>query len=336
MSPEQANGLPLDHRVDIYALGVILYELLTGRVPFEGESFMAVLSKHATQPVPPLSEACKGLKVSKELESVVTLALCKDREKRFREMGAMAEALERAPEMPSSVPRDSLVSVTRAVSPVQAALSAPLSPLPPVPPAAPAVDRHPSVEEDIRRLRRRPGTQRMLVLAASAALALGIGLAAGMLREPVNMGVPHAAVGDRAETSTPAAAVPAIDPKTGLALDSDPTAHGGSNLTQVAASPPPVAPASPLRVTVHVTTRPTGAKLKLANGSDVCEKTPCSIEVPHGESLSLLARRGNQRSATTLRPEADTRVHLTLDPAPGAEHDAPDATGDLKVPAAFR
>ncbi len=58
MSPEQAAGQPVDHRTDIYALGLLLYEMLTGRVPFQGDSFMGVLSQHMFDLPPPPSEVC--------------------------------------------------------------------------------------------------------------------------------------------------------------------------------------------------------------------------------------------------------------------------------------
>lgn len=103
MSPEQARGMQLDHRADIYALGIILYELVTGRVPFEGSNFMEVLSKHGTEPLPELTVANPGTIVSEALRAVVLRALCKDREVRFQSMDEMAEALAAVPEMPSNL-----------------------------------------------------------------------------------------------------------------------------------------------------------------------------------------------------------------------------------------
>ena len=55
MSPEQAKGDKPDHRVDIYAVGCILYEMLTGDVPFHADTFMGVLTKHMFEAPQPLS-----------------------------------------------------------------------------------------------------------------------------------------------------------------------------------------------------------------------------------------------------------------------------------------
>jgi len=77
MSPEQARGeTDVDTRADVHALGVILYELLSGRTPHRGDSFNAVIHQIATQPPMPLR--CEGREFSPELEAVVQRALASD------------------------------------------------------------------------------------------------------------------------------------------------------------------------------------------------------------------------------------------------------------------
>jgi serine/threonine-protein kinase len=94
MSPEQAKGDRPDHRVDIYAAGCILYEMLTGDVPFHAETFMGVLTKHMFEAPEPPSQRAPDAGVTPELEAVVMKALAKDRDQRFQTMKEFALALE--------------------------------------------------------------------------------------------------------------------------------------------------------------------------------------------------------------------------------------------------
>jgi serine/threonine-protein kinase len=93
MSPEQAAGKDLDHRVDVYALGIILYECLAGRVPFEGDTFMGVLTQHLFSALPPIDELNPNAEVSRELELVIRKALAKDPDDRYQDTEELAEAI---------------------------------------------------------------------------------------------------------------------------------------------------------------------------------------------------------------------------------------------------
>ena len=94
MSPEQAKGDKPDHRVDIYAAGCILYEMLTGDVPFHAETFMGVLTKHMFENPEPPSQRNPAVHVPPDVEAVCLKALAKDRDQRFQTMKELAVALE--------------------------------------------------------------------------------------------------------------------------------------------------------------------------------------------------------------------------------------------------
>ena len=98
MSPEQAQGARSDHRVDVYATGVILFEMLTGAVPFTAETFLGVLQAHLNKPLLPMKHFYPEVQVSEELEAVIAHALEKDAEKRFAHMNDLAAALLDTPE----------------------------------------------------------------------------------------------------------------------------------------------------------------------------------------------------------------------------------------------
>jgi Tol biopolymer transport system component/predicted Ser/Thr protein kinase len=94
MAPEQGQGLKIDHRSDIYSLGVMLYEMVTGRVPYEAETPMAVVIKHITAPLP-LPSSVKP-DVPPQVERVILKAMAKDPDDRFQTVGEMVTALDAA------------------------------------------------------------------------------------------------------------------------------------------------------------------------------------------------------------------------------------------------
>jgi eukaryotic-like serine/threonine-protein kinase len=103
MSPEQAIGEEVDSRTDVYALGVMLYEMACGSLPFNADNARAILAMQATEKPPRLSRRFVG--VSRELEAVVHKCLRKARAERYQTMAELAADLTRmAADMPVGAP----------------------------------------------------------------------------------------------------------------------------------------------------------------------------------------------------------------------------------------
>ncbi|GAB4522481.1 MAG: hypothetical protein OHK0046_35080 [Anaerolineae bacterium] len=92
LSPEQAQGLTLDHRTDIYSLGIVLYEMATGQLPFNADDISALLMQQVKQPPPPPRMIVSDLPVA--LEGVILKSLEKKPARRFQTCAALASALE--------------------------------------------------------------------------------------------------------------------------------------------------------------------------------------------------------------------------------------------------
>ncbi len=94
IAPEQARGERVDEQTDVYSLGVVLYELLTGEVPFPGENFVAVAMRHINEPPPSARE--RRPDVSPRLDAAIKRAMAKEPGDRFGSMGDFVGELEAA------------------------------------------------------------------------------------------------------------------------------------------------------------------------------------------------------------------------------------------------
>src|SRR5215212_8604854 len=94
MAPEQAQGMEVDGRADIYALGIILFEILTGKQPYEADTPMAVAIKHITDPVPHILQT--NPKLPEAVDTIIQTAMAKDKTQRFSTAVEMTDALREA------------------------------------------------------------------------------------------------------------------------------------------------------------------------------------------------------------------------------------------------
>jgi tRNA A-37 threonylcarbamoyl transferase component Bud32 len=121
MSPEQCEGkIEIDHRADIYSLGVLLFEMLTGKVPFGGDGYGEIIVKHVTMPPPSVRSINEDL--PEEVDLILYRALAKDRDQRFQTMAEFEEALLDPARYASSAPvvgiPEDLSGVARAAAPM--------------------------------------------------------------------------------------------------------------------------------------------------------------------------------------------------------------------------
>jgi len=156
LAPEQASGKPVSPATDVYSLGVVLWELLVGDVPFSGENFVAVALRHVNEPPPHLREVRP--EVSPRLAAAVERALAKDPELRFPSMAALAAELRAClAELEGAAPSEDAGAMTLVTRP------------------APA----PGPRRVARRSRRRTLWAVLLALLAAAAAFAAVFLVAG-------------------------------------------------------------------------------------------------------------------------------------------------------------
>lgn len=141
ISPEQVRGEETDYRCDIYGVGVMLYELLTGRLPFVREETMDVLFAHATEPPPSFAEAGAANCCPPEIEAIVMRCLAKspaDRPNSARELAELYQkALQDIEHRLAPAPSDELEPVADVVEQAVIAKDTAVTPLPP-----PVIDPH--------------------------------------------------------------------------------------------------------------------------------------------------------------------------------------------------
>jgi serine/threonine protein kinase len=230
MSPEQGQGAEVDHRTDIYSLGIILFEMLTGKIPHQAETPFAIVLKRVTEPLPLPRSINPG--IPELVERVILKALATEPADRFENAGEMASALRKAcPKTDASQLFEREVLSTLPVAPVEKP-DVTSTPLPKTAPASAAVAA--SVEKSVP-------VWAWLALGAAAVLVLVLGLA--LLSGAGSKPAPTPA--DAVQVISATEAIEATPPDTPLPAAAPPTD-----------TPPPTAIATPTPTVVPTDTPP--------------------------------------------------------------------------------
>lgn len=248
MAPEQIRGEHVDARTDIYSLGVMLYEMLTGKAPFERNTSVNTLMAHVNDAPPPLRTTNPNITVSQPLEDLVMRCLEKEAERRFSSMDELLVALKQVSGAPASVFPGATGSYGAFRSGGSGAF--PVAPPTPTPlrsvPPAPVLTNPPTAGEEMPDFRRKKSRSWAFALVAVGAI---VGVAARVtLKQPT-------------EATSNASPTPAV-------TDVSPTTPAVTS-TETHAS-------SPASAALRVESDPAGATVR-EDGKDVCAATPCTL-----------------------------------------------------------
>jgi serine/threonine-protein kinase len=271
MSPEQARGDKIDHRVDVYAMGCILFQLVTGRVPFEAENFMGVLSMHLTQAPPVVSaEVLDAIAAPRGLAQVIDHALAKDPSQRFASIDELARAVRQAS---GDKPAAPLVTQSGVPAPVAASPTGRVKTqwtgnlsIPEHEPASPP-----------------RGSKLPLILGAVLVIAGGAGSAGYLMSQ-------------RAGEATPSSAGSAL---AGPAPASAPASPGAAAASTTSVPPPPAAPPAPPsepaltfeHAQIRLDSVPSGAEITDVATGRAIGRTPFTFTVPASRTARRFALR---------------------------------------------
>jgi len=289
MSPEQARGQELDGRSDLFSVGCLLYEMLTGRKAFRGESITALLFKIITEEPPPLRESDPG--IPDEFERIILKALSKAPDSRYRNGAELAADLMalvkpgtsptlRQVEMPTSK-QPAVIPATMVSVPTPTRVTVPARPAPRPPQAAPTPP--PPAEAPARR-----GGSAMPLIAIGVVLFLFAGMAAVgawfvFLRKPAGPVVadqqPPASLAPA--TLPPATAPAATEPAATLPMTTQAVAPPPTQAPTYLQPPPTAPPATAPAATAPRATRPPATQAAEPEGGSFLDELPAE-QAPDG------------------------------------------------------
>jgi serine/threonine-protein kinase len=338
MSPEQATGQETDHRVDQYALGCIMYEMLTGAVPFLGERPAQTLTKHVFEPVIHPRKRKPDLNIPASLESVVLRTLEKKPEKRFPSMRELEQALMQVEqEMKGGrvvIDDPKLMNTSsgpQQTVPAPAVVGGSLAPQPapviqPPPgffPAPPMGTSYPPTPQGVPPAGLVRPTREGVEVVKTRQLRKILAAVAGALTVVIALLVYFLLSKDDPGPVTPPSKTPIKPP---LKIDTPPVKI---DTPPVKTGPDPVA--QPAMVTLLVGSKPPGADVVV--DGDVRGITPLRFMHRRGATMALEVRKKGFESFTQeLTPEKDDTVEVKLEKERGGSRrdKPPKKNGDKK------
>ncbi|WP_231511808.1 serine/threonine protein kinase [Chondromyces apiculatus] len=356
MAPEQVTGGEISARTDIYALGVIMYEMMTGKVPFDRGASVSTLMAHVHDVVPRMYEAYPDLQISPAMEALIYRCLEKDSRARYASMNDVLAALKRTggaglsdtnevlPAMTGPYTRTSRPSLSASGELSSASVNysgaysgpqsvPPTSPItysgllsPDVgsqPPPGASVFVPPPITDSLGPRPRPPSSPPGGMPAGNTRRILPW-VAAGVCALVIGVGVMVSTGSKTSEGSSGQAVTPPQAPVTAAPA---PTPTAAPQVPTATADPQ----ARPASLTIDVESNPTGAMV-LEGPKELCATTPCRITW-HGDEAAPTVKHELTFEKKGFKPTkvsvmgAEDRVKIKLDPAPAGRLGGPKPEG---------